>query len=526
MNLIDVIYSGGNAVPAWKEALKRCLELCADGVFFPGNEYHFYPEGTIEKYCFISNNDEGLKRIVFYLNGLRNFTLAGNHCKFIFHGRLSPVVAEHCENLTIQGITIDFATSFAEECEIVAVEDGMTEIRLAGGSTVEHGRLRFLDDPLDNHSGILRFCKYDSFLGQWAGDAGNICCRNMVPRHTSETVTLPLNVCAEPGDIFLLRHQERTNPGIVLDNCNRIQLDNIVLHHACGMGVVAQCSGNLYFRGISVISASERILSVTDDAIHISECSGRIVIENCILENTLDDAINIHGIYWKLRRRVLPSESTLFLEAGHFQQFGLNAGKPGDIFEFIHPQTMEAYAQCEMAELFPVTKQIQIIKFKKDLPAEFSGNDCVRNLSRVPDRVKIQNNRISNNRPRGILVSGVDRVRIEGNRIHSPGAGIYISGDSNFWFESGPIQHAVIRKNTFEHCNYVRNATGASPIVIMPEIPSCKTGVFYHGDILLEDNVFFGCSTPQVSAYSVRKMIAPDLSVTAHNCGGSISKES
>ena len=56
---------------AWLDALKTA-ELNGDSeIFFPKGVYHFY-SGTKLKHFFVSNNDESVKQIVFYLRGKKN----------------------------------------------------------------------------------------------------------------------------------------------------------------------------------------------------------------------------------------------------------------------------------------------------------------------------------------------------------------------------------------------------------------------------------------------------------------------
>ena len=53
--------------------------------FRPGT-YNFYPEKAYEKYVKISNNDNGLRKFIFALEGRKNITINGNGATFLFHG--------------------------------------------------------------------------------------------------------------------------------------------------------------------------------------------------------------------------------------------------------------------------------------------------------------------------------------------------------------------------------------------------------------------------------------------------------
>ncbi len=488
-----------NAVSAWRDALEKCIARNAEGVLFPRGEYHFHAGGTVRKYCFFSNNDEGVKSIVFHLNGLKNFTLAGEEARFIFHGRLSPLVAENCAGLRIQGISIDFADSFVHEAEAVDCCKKGTFFRMDGKYRVENGRISFFRDAYDNLDGRFRLFPFDRSAGEFPSDAKIWFCPNQVLKRKDDLLLLPVDVAGSREKFFTVRHQGRLNPGMVFDGCRDVVVEECAMHHCGGMGIVAQNTENIRLDSIRVIPSPGRLISASDDALHFADCSGKIELLNSSLRYTLDDALNIHGIYRKLRCR----NHCAFLEAGHCQQFGLTPGKDGYLMELSKKDTMKPYATLKVKSFSPVNKQICCVEFTEPLPPEFTDGDRIRNRKAAEAEVTLSGNDISNNHPRGFLVSGVKRAVIEKNRIHSPRAGVYISGDMNFWFETGPVEEVLIRGNRFDHCCYVATASAHAPVTVAPEIPSPEKDFFYHGRILVRDNVFLEESVkPAVKAFS------------------------
>ncbi len=57
--------SNEDATPAVRQALAFIRKHPVKRLSFPAGRYDFYPAYASEKYVFSSNNDEGLKRIVF-----------------------------------------------------------------------------------------------------------------------------------------------------------------------------------------------------------------------------------------------------------------------------------------------------------------------------------------------------------------------------------------------------------------------------------------------------------------------------
>lgn len=67
-----------------RAALEHCAEVGASRLVLPGGQLRMRPDRAVEKYQFISNNDESLKRIAFDLVGMRDFEIDGNGTELLF----------------------------------------------------------------------------------------------------------------------------------------------------------------------------------------------------------------------------------------------------------------------------------------------------------------------------------------------------------------------------------------------------------------------------------------------------------
>ena len=76
-DFLDDLTAQTDAGPAIRAALSHCARIRAARLILPGGELRIRPDLAVEKYQFISNNDEGLKRIAFDLVGLQDFTIEG-----------------------------------------------------------------------------------------------------------------------------------------------------------------------------------------------------------------------------------------------------------------------------------------------------------------------------------------------------------------------------------------------------------------------------------------------------------------
>ena len=114
------------------------------------------------------------------------------------------------------------------------------------------------------------------------------------------------------------------------------------MHYAQGMGLLAQLCDSIYMDGFSVCLKGDndpRYFTTQADATHFSQCKGEIVSVNGIYEGMMDDAINVHGTYLKVTKRV--DDHTLLARYMHEQAWGFDWGFAGDEVQFIRSQTME-----------------------------------------------------------------------------------------------------------------------------------------------------------------------------------------
>lgn len=307
-----------DAVPAVRAALEHCAASGARKLVLPGGRLCLRPDQAIEKYQFISNNDESLKRIAFDLTGMRDFEIDGAGTELLFTGFISPFSLEDCENITICNLTIDFTRTFNSEGIVEATGDGWLEIRFPEDylCDIVNGCLRFRDTEgtLYPFSNLLEF---DAVRREPAFRATDYWLSNR---------TIPAEKCAN-GNIRILRKDlkatvgnvmvfgaaARYNPGFTLADCRDVAIRDVNLYHCGGMGVIAQRSRDIELRKLVIVPSpgKGRMISITADATHYVNCGGYIRMIDCVFENQKDDATNIHGLYMAVERVTGPDKLLL-----------------------------------------------------------------------------------------------------------------------------------------------------------------------------------------------------------------------
>lgn len=344
--------SSKNISATWQSLLKKINAEYKEGdsiviCFHPGT-YHFHEKGAAIKEYYISNHDQdNPKKVGISLEGMKHLTLDGGGASFVFHGRMLPISLLHSENCVLKNFSIDFANPHIAQVEIVKNDPGQgitfrpaswVKYRIAKDSVFE----AYGDGWTVRHSWGIPFEKDTRRIVYNAGDRG---CNTKGASLTSDGCVLAPNWKdgkLVPGTIFVMRGWGRPTPGIFLSHNLNTRLENIQVHYAEGMGLLAQVCENVTLEKFRVCLKGEedpRYFTTQADATHFSGCKGKIISCNGLYEGMMDDAINVHGTYLKVIGR--KDEHTLVGRYMHDQSWGFEWGRTGDEVQFIRSTTME-----------------------------------------------------------------------------------------------------------------------------------------------------------------------------------------
>jgi hypothetical protein len=496
MESIISIRGKKDMTPVVRERLLNCRD--GEVIRFEPGEYHFYSGFAFEKYYYISNNRHGLKHIAFPIIGKKNVTIDGTGANFIFHGEIIPFAVEDSEDVTLKNFSIDWVRPFYSQGEVAGVEpDGVTvQIdRNRYPYRVENDRIVFEGEGWESplKEGVFEVDAETRAPAYLSGDSlrlgfpDSLAVREVGSNQILLTDAFPH--VPKIGNSLIFRHYLRNCPGIFLKQSKYIQLEDVTLYHAGGMGVIGQFCENVTLSRCRVSPAAGRIFSVMVDATHFVNCRGDILLEDSLFEGQLDDPSNVHGINTRISEVL--DERSLITELVHHEQHGVEVAFPGDRIRFSDNHTLLGYAEGEVDSIERINAQFCRVIFKEDLPERIVPGHVLENMSWTPN-VHITGCTCRNNRARGWLVSTPGKVVIENNRIESSGAGIKISGDANYWFESGAVRDVLICNNEFGDCCFGSPEWGRAVIDIDPEISNpWKNQECFHRNIRIENNRFF-----------------------------------
>jgi hypothetical protein len=518
INIADfgALPDGRDDTRAVKAALQACKEQGATKLVFPKGRYDFYPAFAEEFYYFISNNDEGLKRVAFPMLGIKNLTLDGQGSEFIFHGFINPFIVDDSENITFRNFSIDFARPFHSEGIILGHdEEGMDlEIREGFPFKVHRGTLLFTDGEKEkgqlttvskgNIYGSSHMLEYDTEKRETAYMVRDFYFSpiNGYPATRLGKSKVRIHVPGLKGTVgntMVFGPNHRNYPGFAVSDCADIVFRNITLHHSGGMGILGQRTHNVTVDHCKVTPSNGRMISTTADATHFVNCTGAIKLTGNLFENQKDDATNIHGIYVQVVEKT--GSDSVIVQLKHRQQHGFDFLKPGTEVELVRGKSMITYATAAVQSVERINKECTAVSFTTPLPEDLIIGDALAEIRDYPE-ILIADNIIRKNRARGMLLNCRGKTVVENNYFHTPGAAILFEGDSFFWFEQGGVRDCTIRNNTFDSC--VFGVWGKAVIDVKAGIREDKEISRYNKNVLIEGNTFrMYDNGPLLNAYCV-----------------------
>jgi len=428
----------------------------------PESVHHARPNDFGFRFLHISNNDDGIKHIVFDLSGLENVTIDGNGAELVMHGEIIPFFMEGAKNITVKNLTIDWAHPFYAQGEVVAAGAGWLEIRFEDEYDVRiiDGQLMAVNPDLKYPVALHNLNFIDPTKGEQAyrsSDeynmlrAGNY----KVTKNVDGTIRMKsTHMRNEPkaGQIAVFQCDRRTSPAIAVQNSSNIRIENVTQYHAGAIANIFEGSENIYIDRMTMKRRGNRWYSVLNDATHYVDCRGDIFITNSHFEFQGDDGTNIHGIYRTVDGR--SGENGLTMRLNHYQQLGVNTIHPGDTVALCDRETLAILAKLTVTKIDPHDHQITNYTFKEPLP-DFDWPHIVAMYYQTNVNVNISGNTFQNNRGRGVLVKTFGKITIRDNYFHTPGPAVITSYRTNGkWFESGPLDDLEITNNTFDQCMF------------------------------------------------------------------------
>lgn len=464
-----VIRAGdGNRTP---DVVKAVDALPDGGVLrFEKGEYHFYEEGAKSRFVRMPCGWPGERKVLFDLCHRKNITVDGGGSLFVWHGNVFPVILDGCENVCVENYTSRvYRPSYAEFRVEEIHEDGLS-VRFEEGVAwhVEDGALSVETDlgTFDSRKSAIPLHALDrcaihflflanstcphvglpsTFMNAVAEDCknGTIRIRNRHENLQGCIDKLPFKV-GEPL-AMLLNGRERC--GIFVSESKDVTVRNVKFESGDGMGIVSLFTENLLVDRYRVTPRPGAKVSITADCLYVVNNRGTLEVRESELARSMDDAVNIHGAYMKVKsidgNRVVLSHITRPMH-------GINPFRVGDAVEFsAELPRRDVLGNARIAATRKVSDADIELTLEGPVPACHAGTR-VENVSAVPKLVRIRDSYFHDTMH--LRLSGRSPYVIERNRFER-GIALLISDLSGYWGECGRTTDMTIRENVFVDFN-------------------------------------------------------------------------
>ncbi len=494
-----MLMSAGDTLVIYPGKHQSSLVLMGEGTrhspitvnFMPG-KHIFQHGGLVTGTPQISNTNDAPnepKAMAIKLQGAKNIKLEGKPgaSDIMLEGKAIFIVADHAENVKLTGLSFDYLHPTMGEFLVTKVDGNTMEAIVPKGTLyrIKDGRLTWYGPGWEfNLGGYAKVFdpKSGTFPGGFEGsfDPNGVVIEELSPgklkiTHTAHSRTM------EVGGAYQNRNVRRDCCGFFQYRSKNIVWSNCNIYYMHGMGVVSQFSENLAFQKLKIEprKGSRRTISSWADNLHFSGCKGHIVVDDCVLGSSHDDAVNVHGTHLRIIDQ--PAANKLRVKFMHNQTFGFDAFIPGDVIDYVSCDTLIPYASNIVTKVEPVNEKEIDLTLAKPNPENIKPNDAVENVTWTPS-VQVKNT-VSRHIPtRGFLLTTRRPVLIESCRFEKTGMpGILVEDDASGWYESGVVRDMTIANNTFIQC-------GEPVIQIIPHAARPEGEV--HKNISIYGNTF------------------------------------
>ncbi|MBQ8027145.1 MAG: hypothetical protein IJ261_03405 [Clostridia bacterium] len=459
----------------------------------------YYCSNTAKKH----ENPDGLRRVAIYLKDKKNIIIEGNGATVLVHGKMTPLLFDRCENITVRNLTIDYACPTMSEFTVLSNTDGNCVIRInseclfrvEGNNLIWHGEPDKSGNPYweDHYVKGRRHVKLlDPATGLFSDFRRDDLEFSSIEQLDENTLSVKLknkDVYFPAGAIIQTRNIIRDQTGSLFQKCKNLCFENMRIMFMHGLGMVSQFCENVTFKDCDLSPKEGRTAASTADFFQFSGCKGNLLVKNCQAGGAHDDFINVHGTHL----RIVAADSSnngLTVRFMHDESWGFQAFEVGDTVDFIKWDTLIPYASAKVIAFTKINDTDIELQLDSALPEIEIGKDVLENATWTPN-LHVEGCKFGLTCGRGILCTTRREVIIENNLFENVwGPALLIEDDCNFWFESGYTNEIVFRNNRVINCDYAQMYPGAPVIRYSPKVMNENSTEFVHGKLTITGNEF------------------------------------
>jgi len=451
---------------------------------------------------------------------LQNVEIIADHVEMVCGATVQAMSFEHCTNVLLRGLTVDYDPLPFTEGKIVALgpEKSWLEFELFDGYPDDA-----LEERIEIFNQVTRELRRASYYG-WGAFERTGQRRYRVSKGANYHYR-PQADTEQVGDFLVTNNRTPERGGVhavLLTDCSSVTLQDVTLYASPCFGFLENdCTGSTYLRcridrrapaDDPVPRSSPRLRSLNADAFHSKNAVKGPAIIGCFAHWQGDDCVNINGRYY-------------YVAGGQGKTIRLvSIGKPalaaGDAVGFL-PYTGPLPTNAVVVGIQPdpvplssnelsfirkiylvnnvrerlVGNSAAVYKVTLDRDVALMAGSAICAVGRVGSGFAVKNCDFGDNRSRGILIKA-SHGEVTGNRIHrSRMAAVLISPEFE-WLEAGCSSDVSVQGNMFE-------GIGHTPIRILADGGNGKPlPAGAHRNISVLNNRFEDCPWPLIEVAS------------------------
>ncbi len=410
----------------------------------------------------------------------------GCGAELMFFDRVTPFMLTNCKHVTLRNFTIDFA--FARYCQ------GTVTRSDAEG----HIGFRCADEIISTREMLILLA--NKTFGKTPCDYILREMRSMARRICRQAYWKPMLGVWMPTMCGLFFVTDPAVPSILWGKhfssatsrvrmsisfwmgVRTIRVENVRMYRGGGMGIVAHTSRDVELAGVRIEPRPGRgeCRSTTADGMYFVQCCGRVHIHDCTITDTMDDALNIHGIYTRVE--TVKSPDTIIARIGFDPHTGICPFAVGCEIAVIDGQSHVERTRVRVLSLDRLDDTRTCLRL--DRPMTACVGDYIESI--LAAEFIFEDNTVA--RCPHLRISDPGKKMVRRNRFEEINA-IVVDDLMDYWYESGPVTDLLMGDNDFDHCPRVGDA-----YAISIRCPCGRTTDARHRGIRIRGNRFDNAS--------------------------------
>ncbi len=463
-----------------KEVIYQKGIVLENDTYYKGTEsrYDFYLEDCVESKneTYFSYTTRRLDKhtVCFLLKDLKNVTLDFGGATLVFHGRITPFILDNCQNVKIVNCKIDYDRPFYTQAKVLECDPHRIKVRIDDGFSyrVEDGYLYATSETWEkklnvNDCLLWMFDRtgvkgYGIMLGLFGpeifpNDNPPMPIGQILVEEEGENLIFTGNFPEhwdynDGNNSLLITHEIRDKCTVTFVHCENVYVENFIVIHGAALGIMAMHTKNVYLDNYSMYMDYEgngRLVTNNADAVHTFNCSGDFVLRNSYMDGMLDDTVNVHNNYLRIEKIEKNKITCKFPGAGvdiHCPLFCEN-----DTIGVTRGRTLEKRGEYTIVKAdFDVEKNERYFTLDRNVEGVEVG-DVIENLSGQAE-ILIENCVFGRFRGTTRLQSRKKTV-VRNCEFKNLDCSLLFTGDTTYWFESGPVEDFLVENCKFYHTN-------------------------------------------------------------------------